>query len=137
MAQSRVLVPEKRTWPRGNLGLFLPPFRACFSIRVGDAQSATTLSKFFQYCRLEDRYPSKHEYGYTRVARVVDGRCSLALSARCDCGGYGFLSRSAPDAFKRDGSEIWTYECVDCGKQIQRQSNLAGHRARQPTLRTN
>ena len=45
----------------------------------------------------------------------------FALTARCEkCGGYAFLARYAPDAFKRDGTEIWTYECVDCDQQMQR-----------------
>jgi hypothetical protein len=48
-------------------------------------------------------------------------RQMLALTARCDkCGGYAFLARCTPNAFKRDGSEIWTYECVNCEHQMQR-----------------
>ncbi len=48
-------------------------------------------------------------------------REQLALTACCEkCGGYAFLARCAPDAFKRDGSEIWTYECVDCEHKMQR-----------------
>jgi hypothetical protein len=50
----------------------------------------------------------------------------LALTARCDkCGGYAFLARCSPNAFKRDGSEIWTYECVDCEHQMQRPGQAA------------
>jgi hypothetical protein len=45
----------------------------------------------------------------------------LALTASCDkCGGYAFLARCVPDPFKRNGSEIWTYECVDCDNKMQR-----------------
>ena len=45
----------------------------------------------------------------------------LAFTSRCEkCEGYAFLTRSLPDAFKRDGSEIWTFECVDCGHAMQR-----------------
>ena len=43
-------------------------------------------------------------------------REQLTLTARCEkCGGYAFLARCVPDAMKRDGTEIWTYECCDCG----------------------
>jgi hypothetical protein len=53
--------------------------------------------------------------------RTIPPSRMLALTARCEkCDGYAFLSRCAPDAFKRDGSEIWTYECCDCGHQMQR-----------------
>ena len=45
----------------------------------------------------------------------------LTLAARCEkCSGYAFLARCLPNAFKRDGSEIRTYECVDCGHKMQR-----------------
>jgi hypothetical protein len=45
----------------------------------------------------------------------------IALTAACDkCGGYAFLARCVPDHFKRDGSEIWSYECVDCNNKMQR-----------------
>jgi hypothetical protein len=51
----------------------------------------------------------------------------FALTARCEkCGGYAFLARTAPDAFKRDGSEIWTYECVDCDHRMQRKMKMKG-----------
>jgi hypothetical protein len=50
---------------------------------------------------------------------------ALAFTARCEkCGGYSFISRTVHDAFKRDGSEIWTYECVDCGHRMQRSVKL-------------
>jgi Zn ribbon nucleic-acid-binding protein len=45
----------------------------------------------------------------------------FASTARCEkCGGYAFLGRSAYDAFRRDGSEVRTYECVDCEHKMQR-----------------
>jgi hypothetical protein len=38
---------------------------------------------------------------------------------RCDkCGSRAHLIRRTPDAFERDGSEIWTFEC-ECGEQVQ------------------
>jgi hypothetical protein len=53
--------------------------------------------------------------------RIISPAQVFALTARCEeCGGYTFLTRSALDAFKRDGSEILTYECSDCGRQMQR-----------------
>ena len=46
--------------------------------------------------------------------RYASEESTLGLTVRCEeCGGYAFLSRCAPEAFKREGSEIWTYECVD------------------------
>jgi hypothetical protein len=45
----------------------------------------------------------------------------FALTARCDkCDGYAFLAHCMPDASKRDGTEIWTYERCDRGHQMQR-----------------
>jgi DNA-directed RNA polymerase subunit RPC12/RpoP len=53
--------------------------------------------------------------------RSIPKEQMFALTARCEeCGGYAFLSRRALDAFKRDGSEIWTYECADCGRAMQK-----------------
>lgn len=56
-------------------------------------------------------------------------REQLTLTARCEkCGGYAFLARCVPDAMKRDGTEIWTYECCDCEHKMERSapdSNLA------------
>jgi hypothetical protein len=47
---------------------------------------------------------------------------------RCDkCGGRAHLIRRTPNASKRDGSEIWTFEC-ECGKQIQQKDKeIAGN----------
>ena len=49
----------------------------------------------------------------------------LGLTIRCEkCGGYAFLVKCVLDAFERDGSEkgseIWTYECADCGYKSER-----------------
>ena len=53
--------------------------------------------------------------------RFIDKEQLLAFTACCEkCGDYAFLARCEPDAFKRDGTEIWTYECVDSGRQMQR-----------------
>ena len=47
----------------------------------------------------------------------------FSLTARCEqCGGYAFLARCVPDATKRDGAEIWTYECCDCEHKMQRRA---------------
>jgi ribosomal protein L37E len=50
---------------------------------------------------------------------------SLGLTIRCEkCGGYAFLVKWVLDAFKpegsENGSEIWTYECADCGYKSER-----------------
>jgi DNA-directed RNA polymerase subunit RPC12/RpoP len=38
---------------------------------------------------------------------------------RCDkCGSRAHFIRRTPDAFERDGSETWTFEC-ECGEQVQ------------------
>jgi hypothetical protein len=38
---------------------------------------------------------------------------------RCNkCRGSAHLIRRAPEAFRYDGSEIWTFEC-ECGEQIE------------------
>jgi hypothetical protein len=52
-----------------------------------------------------------------------------------ECGGTAILKRRTIDAFKRDGSEAWTFECVDCMCHTQRSKNpdspeLMPHRAR-------
>ena len=53
--------------------------------------------------------------------RTISPAQGFALTARCEeCGGYAFLTRCAPDAFKRDGSELLIYECADCGRLMQR-----------------
>ena len=45
----------------------------------------------------------------------------LGLTIRCEkCGGYAFLASCTHDAFKRDGSEMWTYECIDCEHKSER-----------------
>ena len=45
----------------------------------------------------------------------------LTLAARCEkCSGYVFLARCISNPFRHDGSEIRTYECVDCAHKIQR-----------------
>jgi ribosomal protein L37E len=49
----------------------------------------------------------------------------LGLTIRCEkCGGYAFLVKWILDPFKRErsenGSEIWTYECADCGYKTER-----------------
>lgn len=50
---------------------------------------------------------------------------SLGLTIHCEkCGGYAFLSKCIHDAFKRDGSELWTYECADCGHQSERRVKM-------------
>jgi hypothetical protein len=57
--------------------------------------------------------------------RTISSEQVFALTARCEaCGGYAFLSRCNPDAFRRDGSEIWTYECCECGHQMQRPQSV-------------
>jgi ribosomal protein L37E len=46
---------------------------------------------------------------------------SLGLTIRCEkCGGYAFLVKWVLDALKPEGSEIWTYECADCGYKSER-----------------
>jgi hypothetical protein len=53
--------------------------------------------------------------------RSASKESTLALTVRCEqCGGYAFLSRCVPDAFKRAGIEVWTYECVDCEHKTRR-----------------
>jgi DNA-directed RNA polymerase subunit RPC12/RpoP len=43
----------------------------------------------------------------------------LGLTIRCEkCGGYAFLVKCILDA--RERSEIWTYECADCGHKSER-----------------
>jgi ribosomal protein L37E len=49
----------------------------------------------------------------------------LGPTIRCvKCGGYAFLVKCVLDPFQRDGfdngSEIWTYECADCGYKSER-----------------
>ena len=58
----------------------------------------------------------------------------FSLTARCEkCGGYAFLARCVPDAMKRDGTEIWTYECCDCEHTMRRlSSDLTRDRPPQP-----
>jgi hypothetical protein len=60
--------------------------------------------------------------GGREVARTDPiANARLALTTCCEnCDGYAFLARCVPDAFKRDDSEIWTYECVDCDNKMQR-----------------
>jgi len=43
----------------------------------------------------------------------------LGLTIRCEkCEGYAFLVKCVLDA--RERSEIWTYECADCGRKSER-----------------
>jgi DNA-directed RNA polymerase subunit RPC12/RpoP len=43
----------------------------------------------------------------------------LGLTIRCQkCGGYAFLVKCVLD--DREGSEVWTYECADCGRKSER-----------------
>jgi ribosomal protein L37E len=43
----------------------------------------------------------------------------VGLTTRCEkCGGYAYLVKCVPDV--REGSEIWTYECTDCGHKSER-----------------
>jgi Zn ribbon nucleic-acid-binding protein len=42
------------------------------------------------------------------------------------CGGTALLKRRTIDAFRRNGSEIWTFECVDCMYHMQRAKNSDG-----------
>jgi DNA-directed RNA polymerase subunit RPC12/RpoP len=43
----------------------------------------------------------------------------LGLTIRCQkCGGYAFLVKCVLDL--REGFEIWTYECADCGRKSER-----------------
>lgn len=59
------------------------------------------------------------------TTRSVDKEQLLAFTTHCEkCGDYAFLARCEPDAFKRDGTEIWTYECIDCGHQMQRMEEV-------------
>lgn len=52
-------------------------------------------------------------------ARIFEHPTGLTI--RCEkCGGYAFLANCIHDAFGRDGSEVWTYECVDCGHPSER-----------------
>jgi hypothetical protein len=49
----------------------------------------------------------------------------LGLTSRCvKCGGHAFLVKCVLEPFQRDGfengSEIWTYECADCGYKTER-----------------
>jgi hypothetical protein len=49
------------------------------------------------------------------------GEYSFGLTIRCEkCGGYAFLAKCVDDARKPNGSEIWTYECVDCGHKSEK-----------------
>jgi len=41
-----------------------------------------------------------------------------------ECGGTALLRRRTIDAFKRDGSETWTFECVDCSYQMQKSKKV-------------
>jgi hypothetical protein len=43
-----------------------------------------------------------------------------------ECGGTALLKRRTIDAFRRNGSEIWTFECVDCMYHMQRLKNPEG-----------
>ena len=37
-----------------------------------------------------------------------------------ECGGTALLKRRTIDAFNRNGSEVWIFECVDCLYHMQR-----------------
>jgi hypothetical protein len=53
--------------------------------------------------------------------RLTYAEQAFALSGRCEkCGCYAFVTRCGQDAFKHDGTEIWTYECVDCDHKMRR-----------------
>jgi transcription elongation factor Elf1 len=43
---------------------------------------------------------------------------SLSFHNPCHRCGYAYLVKCVLDA--REGSEIWTYECADCGRKSER-----------------
>jgi hypothetical protein len=45
------------------------------------------------------------------------------------CDGTALLRRRTIDAFKRDGSETWTFECVDCSYQMQQPRKVLDYSA--------
>jgi Zn ribbon nucleic-acid-binding protein len=45
------------------------------------------------------------------------------------CDGTALLRRRTIDAFRRDGSETWTFECVDCGYQMQQSRKVPDYSA--------
>jgi hypothetical protein len=45
------------------------------------------------------------------------------------CDGTALLRRRTIDAFKSDGSETWTFECVDCSYQMQQSRKVLSYGA--------
>lgn len=45
------------------------------------------------------------------------------------CHGAALLRRRTIDASKRDGSETWTFECVDCSYQMQQSIKVSDYSA--------
>jgi hypothetical protein len=54
------------------------------------------------------------------ASTVLIKKLNLSAPIVCEeCGGDALLRRRTIDTFKQDGSEIWTFECIDCRYHMQ------------------